>query len=110
MVALYITLIAVGMLSSRVTSIGARGGVVDNAFFKSAVGLAAVAATFSLLGGGFFVLKWYWPTLGFIFGSAIAAFAVNRRSLAVLLLSKILMDIFIVVGSVYFWFLVFKIV
>ena len=78
MLVAYLAGVSLGMLSTRITTFGGRGGIRDVGVFRAVLGAAAILTTFCLIIGGFIWLSWYWPVIGMCIGFVIAAAAVTR--------------------------------
>jgi hypothetical protein len=103
MLIIYFVLLILGLLSSRTTLVGARGGHRDHSL-TVLISLAGLGATLSLIVWGFIHLKWYWPVAAFAVGTVVAGLLVSRSSWAGLSGLRPIFDIAVIAGAVYFWF------
>lgn len=102
MISAFVAALTLGILSGRVTAVGWRGGYREIALWRSALGAAAVAMTFSLFVWGFASLAWYWPILAFLLGNA-AGLIVTRSSWPALVTFQPVLDLFVLGIGLYLW-------
>jgi hypothetical protein len=74
----YLAAVSLGLLTTRITIFGGRGGIRDVGLLRAVLAAAAILTTFCLIIGGFIWLSLYWPVIGVGIGFVIAAAAVTR--------------------------------
>jgi hypothetical protein len=89
MIALFLAGVSLGILTGRISSVG---GIQNIGLLRSVLGALAVVSAFTLIVGGFVWLSWYWPLLGILIGSIIAAAVVTRTTWASLFAVQPIID------------------
>ena len=92
-----------GMITSRTTTIGARGQITQTNPVSIMLGFLGMISTFALFIWGFCTLDWYWPIVAFLIASVIVAVLVTRRSFATLFFLSPVLDIITIAGAGYLW-------
>ena len=77
---IFVVAMVLGIVSSRVTLVGARGGVMSDGIWRAGLGAALTVVVFSLFVWGFSSLSWYWPIIAFAIGTVICAIVVTLPS------------------------------
>lgn len=98
----FIVAISLGVLSGRITTVGARGGVEATTVTRAALGAASVFVTFSLIVWGFASLSWYWPIVAFLIGSAVALM-VTQASWPGLFTMQPVLDAAVIALGLFLW-------
>lgn len=103
MLGVYVAVFLVGMVTSRIAIVGARGGVQHRGLARSALGALATIVTLSLVIWGFVALPWYWPVALFVGGSVLAALIVTRNNWTGWFSASAVLDVIAAVGGLYLW-------
>lgn len=103
MLAVYVVVFLVGIVTSRVAIVGARGGIEHRVLARSALGALATMVTLSLIVWGVVALSWYWPVALFVGGSVLAAFIVTRSNWAGWFSVSAVLDAIAAAGGLYLW-------
>lgn len=101
---LYVGVFVIGLLSSRVTLVGMRGGMQSSNLFLAVLGGVATIFLFSLFVWGFVALAWFWPLIGFAAGTVVSGLAVTRANFPFWHTISPFLDTATVVGGTYLWF------
>ena len=102
-IVLFVAAVTAGIISGYVTRVGARGGITSVGLVRGGLGAASTIATFALIIGGFFLLRWYWPLIAILIGSFAAAALVNRQTWPMLFAVQPAIDAAVVGATIIYW-------
>jgi hypothetical protein len=101
--AIFAISVLLGMVTSRTTTIGARGKIEHTSSISVTLGFLGMLATFALFIWGFCTLNWYWPIAAFVAASIIVAFLVTLKTFVTLFRLSPVLDVATIAGAVYLW-------
>ncbi len=99
----FVVAMVLGLVSSRVTLLWARGGVTSEAMVRAGLGAALTFVLFFLFVWGFSSLSWYWPIIAFAIGTVICAIVVTQPSWPTLYSIQPALDAVVIGLGLYLW-------
>lgn len=100
---IYVAVLFLGMLGSRIKLIGARGGIEHDSLVLALIDLIGNCATLSLIVWGSAALAWYWPVTTLLSGGIALAFIVTRTNWSLWFAVYPILDLIAAAGGLYLW-------
>jgi hypothetical protein len=103
MIAVFIVAMLLGVLTARVSTIGARGGIEPTRRSTAFIAFIAMLATFAIIVWGFASLSWYWPVGTFLVVSVLAGFAISRENWSFWYQVNLFLQLAVILIATYLW-------
>jgi hypothetical protein len=105
-IAIFFICIVIALIDARSFAVSMRGPyAVEYPLGRTVVGFVSLLATLGLLVWGFTHLPWYWPVAALVLGVIAQALVVTRSSLGPLLGMAIVLQLVVIAGAAFLWFL-----
>ena len=99
----YAAVFIVGIVGSRISMIGIRGGIVRLNIFTFFIGMLSTFVIYSLIVWGFTSLAWYWPVGTFLFAQIIATVTITKANWSAWFVISPILDFFAIASGLYLW-------
>lgn len=95
--------LVIGILSGRVSLVGARRGIQHRNVFRAFIAALATFVSLSLIVWGFATLPWYWPLAIFLIASFCSGLVITRRNWPTWFSIAAILDAIAAAGGLYLW-------